>query len=105
VAARVCDGVLGIYIALILVLFALFLRPVGFDYRSKVHDPRWRNAWDWGIFIAGLVPTLVFGVAFGNLLLGVPFHFDGDQRSYYTGSFFALLNPFALLAGWSASRC
>jgi len=89
----------GLYIALILVLFALFLRPVGFDYRSKVHDARWRNAWDWGIFIAGLVPTLVFGVAFGNLLLGVPFHFDGDQRSYYTGSFFALLNPFALLAG------
>jgi len=89
----------GLYIALILVLFALFLRPVGFDYRSKVHDPRWRSAWDWGIFIAGLVPTLVFGVAFGNLLLGVPFHFDSDQRSFYTGSFFALLNPFALLAG------
>jgi cytochrome d ubiquinol oxidase subunit II len=89
----------GLYIALILVLFALFLRPVGFDYRSKVHDPRWRNAWDWGIFIAGLVPTLVFGVAFGNLFLGVPFHFDGDQRSFYTGSFWALLNPFALVAG------
>ena len=89
----------GLYIALILVLFALFLRPVGFDYRSKVHDPRWRNAWDWGIFIAGLVPTLVFGVAFGNLLLGVPFHFDGDQRSFYTGSFWGLLNPFALVAG------
>ena len=89
----------GLYIALILVLFALFLRPVGFDYRSKVHDARWRNAWDWGIFIAGLVPTLVFGVAFGNLLLGVPFHFDSDQRSYYTGSFLELLNPFALLAG------
>jgi cytochrome d ubiquinol oxidase subunit II len=89
----------GLYIALILVLFALFLRPVGFDYRSKVHDARWRNAWDWGIFIAGLVPTLVFGVAFGNLFLGVPFHFDGDQRSFYTGSFWALLNPFALVAG------
>ena len=89
----------GFYIALILVLFALFLRPVGFDYRSKVHDPRWRSAWDWGIFIAGFVPALVFGVAFGNLLLGVPFHFDGDQRSFYTGSFWALLNPFALVAG------
>ena len=89
----------GFYIALIVVLFALFLRPVGFDYRSKVPDPRWRGAWDWGIFVAGLVPALVFGVAFGNLLLGVPFHFDGDQRSFYTGSFFGLLNPFALLAG------
>jgi len=88
----------GLYIALILVLFALFLRPVGFDYRSKVHDPRWRSAWDWGIFIAGFVPALVFGVAVGNLLLGVPFHFDGDQRSFYTGSFSALLHPFALVA-------
>jgi cytochrome d ubiquinol oxidase subunit II len=89
----------GFYIALIVVLFALFLPPVGFDYRSKVEDPRWRNAWDWGIFIAGLVPALVFGVAFGNLLVGVPFHFDGDQRSFYTGSFIGLLNPFALVAG------
>ena len=89
----------GFYIALILVLFALFLRPVGFDYRSKVADPRWRSAWDWGIFVAGFVPALVFGVAFGNLLLGVPFHFDGDQRSFYTGSFIGLLNPFALVAG------
>jgi cytochrome d ubiquinol oxidase subunit II len=82
-----------------LTLFALFLRPVGFDYRSKVANPRWRNAWDWGLFIGGLVPTLIFGVAFGNLLLGVPFHFDVDQRVYYTGSFFGLLNPFGLAAG------
>ena len=86
-------------------LFALFLRPVGFDYRSKIDDPRWRNAWDWGIFVNGLVPTLVFGVAFGNLLLGVPFRFDGDQRVFYTGSFVGLLNPFALVAGSSASPC
>jgi cytochrome d ubiquinol oxidase subunit II len=92
-------GFSGFYIALIVVLFALILRPVGFDYRSKVPDPRWRNAWDWGIFINGLVPSLVFGVAFGNLLLGVPFHFDADQRPVYTGSFFGLLNPFALVAG------
>ena len=89
----------GLYVALIVVLFALFLRPVGFDYRSKVPDPRWRRAWDWGIFVAGLVPALVFGVAFGNLLLGVPFNFDADLRSFYTGSFFGLLNPFGLLAG------
>jgi cytochrome d ubiquinol oxidase subunit II len=89
----------GFYVALILTLFALFFRPVGFDYRSKVHDPRWRNAWDWGIFVGGIVPVLVFGVAFGNLLQGVPFHFDQDLRVHYTGSFFGLLNPFALLAG------
>lgn len=89
----------GLYWALLLVLFALFLRPTGFDYRSKVEDPRWRNTWDWALFIGGAVPALVFGVAFGNLLQGLPFHFDGDLRSYYTGSFFGLLNPFALLAG------
>jgi cytochrome d ubiquinol oxidase subunit II len=72
---------------------------VGFDYRSKIEDPRWRNGWDWGLFIGGLVPALIFGVAFGNLLQGVPFHLDTLLRPYYTGSFFALLNPFALLAG------
>ncbi len=89
----------GFYIAMLLVLFALFFRPVGFDYRSKLGDERWRNAWDWGLFVGGAVPSLVFGVAFGNLLLGVPFHLDELLRAYYTGSFFALLNPFALLAG------
>lgn len=89
----------GFYIAMLLVLFALFFRPVGFDYRSKLPDPRWRNAWDWGLFAGGAVPALVFGVAFGNLLLGVPFQHDELLRPTYTGSFFALLNPFALLAG------
>ena len=89
----------GFYIALILTLFALFFRPVGFDYRSKVDDRRWRSAWDWGLFAGGFVPSLIFGVAFGNLLQGVPFHFDEDMRVFYTGSFFGLLNPFAILAG------
>lgn len=89
----------GLYIALLLVLFALFFRPVGFDYRSKLPDPRWRSAWDWGLFAGGAVPALVFGVAFGNLLLGLPFHFDNTLRAFYTGSFWALLNPFALLCG------
>lgn len=89
----------GFYIALMLTLFALFFRPVGFDYRSKLQDARWRNAWDWGLFAGGSVPALIFGVAFGNLLLGVPFHYDADLRVTYTGSFWALLNPFALLAG------
>lgn len=84
---------------MLLALFALFFRPVGFDYRSKIADPRWRNAWDWGLFIGGVVPALVFGVAFGNLLLGVPFHLDALLRPYYTGSFIALFHPFALLAG------
>lgn len=90
----------GMYWAMLLVLFALFFRPVGFDYRSKLPSPLWRNAWDWGLFAGSAVPALVFGVAFGNLLQGVPFHFDESMRSFYTGSFWELvLNPFALLTG------
>ncbi|MFM0080653.1 cytochrome d ubiquinol oxidase subunit II [Paraburkholderia sediminicola] len=89
----------GFYFAMLLVLFSLFFRPVGFDYRSKREDPRWRNAWDWALFIGGFVPALVIGVAFGNLLQGVPFSFDTDLRVTYHGGFFALLNPFAVLCG------
>ena len=89
----------GMYWALLLVLFALFLRPVGFDYRSKLENTKWRNSWDWGLAIGGAVPALVFGVAFGNMFLGVPFHLDPTLRSFYEGSFFALLNPFALICG------
>ena len=89
----------GMYWALLLVLFALFFRPVGFEYRSKLPDPTWRKSWDWGIFAGSAVPALVFGVAFGNLFLGVPFRLDDTMRSFYSGSFWALLNPFALLFG------
>lgn len=89
----------GFYWAMLLVLFALFVRPVGFDYRSKLENTRWRSSWDWGLFVGGLVPSLVFGVAFGNLLLGVPFQFDETLRVSYHGSFWQLLNPFGLLAG------
>lgn len=89
----------GFYVAMILVLVALFFRPIGFDYRSKIEMSRWRNLWDWGIFLGSFVPSLVFGVAFGNLLQGVPFYVDDYMRLFYTGSFFQLLNPFALLAG------
>jgi len=89
----------GFYVAMLLVLFALFFRPVGFDYRSKIEDTRWRTAWDWGLFIGGAVPALVFGVAFGNLLQGVPFQLDEFLRPTYSGGFFGLLNPFALLTG------
>ncbi|QGZ53667.1 cytochrome d ubiquinol oxidase subunit II [Paraburkholderia acidiphila] len=89
----------GFYFAMLLVLFALFFRPVGFDYRGKRVDVRWRQGWDCGLFIGGFVPALVFGVAFGNLLQGVPFAYDTDLRVTYHGSFFALLNPFALICG------
>ncbi|MDR3426206.1 MULTISPECIES: cytochrome d ubiquinol oxidase subunit II [Silvimonas] len=88
------------YIALMLTLFALFLRPVGFDYRSKLPNPKWRNGWDWGLFVGGLVPSIIFGVAFGNLFTGVSYQFDNTMRvSYGDASFFDLLNPLALFCG------
>lgn len=89
----------GFYIAMILVLAALFFRPVGFEYRAKIDNPTWRKVWDWGLFAGGFVPSLVFGVAFGNLLQGVPFEFNDLMQVNYTGSFFELLNPFAILCG------
>jgi len=89
----------GFYFAMIGVLFSLILRPVGFKYRSKIDSVRWRYWWDLGLFIGGFVPALLFGVAIGNVIEGVPFHFDATLRAFYTGSFWALLNPFALMAG------
>jgi cytochrome d ubiquinol oxidase subunit II len=89
----------GLYLAMFLLLGALILRPVGFIFRNKIADARWRHAWDWALTIGGAVPALLAGVAFGNLFLGLPFHFDALQRPVFTGSFFALLRPFALLSG------
>lgn len=89
----------GFYIAMFVVLIALILRPVAFKYRSKVDNADWRTLWDWALFLGGFVPTLIFGVAFGNLLLGVPFHFDSELRALYAGHFFDLLSPFPLLCG------
>ncbi|MHA6298201.1 cytochrome d ubiquinol oxidase subunit II [Devosia sp. CAU 1758] len=89
----------GFYLAMIVILLALILRPVGFKFRGKVEDPRWRTTWDWALFVGGFVPTLIMGVAVGNVLLGAPFHLDDSMRIFYTGNFFQLLMPFALLAG------
>lgn len=89
----------GFYLAMIVILLALILRPVGFKFRSKIKDDRWRTTWDWVLFIGGFVPSLIFGVAMGNVLLGAPFHLDGTMRAFYTGNFFMLLTPFALLCG------
>ncbi|WPB58090.1 cytochrome d ubiquinol oxidase subunit II [Xylophilus sp. GOD-11R] len=89
----------GFYLAMFVVLAAMILRPVGFKYRSRKADPAWRSRWDWALFAGGLVPALVFGVAVGNVLGGVPFRFDSDLRVFYLGSFFGLFSPFALLAG------
>ncbi|MFC6440834.1 cytochrome d ubiquinol oxidase subunit II [Bowmanella sp. JS7-9] len=89
----------GFYLALAVTLMALWMRPIGFDYRSKLPNKQWRQAWDWALFAGGLVPALIFGVAFGNLLLGVPFTLDDTLKATYEGSFFGLLTPFALLSG------
>lgn len=89
----------GFYLALALTLIALWMRPLGFDYRGKLQSKQWREAWDWALFAGGIVPSLIFGVAFGNLFLGVPFELDDTIKSTYTGSFFGLLTPFALLSG------
>jgi cytochrome d ubiquinol oxidase subunit II len=90
----------GFYLAMFAILFALILRPVGFKYRSKREDARWRAAWDWALFTAGAVPSLVFGVAVGNVLQGIAFHLNSDLRIFYDGTtLFELLNPFALLCG------
>jgi cytochrome d ubiquinol oxidase subunit II len=89
----------GFYIAMFLVLVALILRPVGFKFRGKLPSAGWRNVWDGALTIGGVVPALIFGVAVGNVLQGVPFAFDDTLRVTYTGGFFDLLNPFALLCG------
>ncbi|MFG1377473.1 cytochrome d ubiquinol oxidase subunit II [Xanthobacter autotrophicus] len=90
----------GFYLAMFAILFALILRPVGFKYRSKREGARWRSAWDWALFVGGLVPALVMGVAVGNVLQGVPFHLNDDLRIFYDGTtLFELLNPFGLLCG------
>jgi cytochrome bd ubiquinol oxidase subunit II len=89
----------GFYWPLFLVLMALILRPVGFKFRSKSPNPLWRSLWDMALFISGFVPSLVFGVAVGNAVLGAPFHYDDAMHSFYTGSFFGLFTPFTLVCG------
>ena len=89
----------ALYLAMFLVLLALILRPVGFAFRSKLSAPAWRNLWDWALCAGGALPAVLFGVAFGNLFLGVPFHFDELHRPVCTAGFFNLLHPFALLCG------
>ncbi len=89
----------GLYFALLLTLFALFLRPLGFDYRSKLPSPKWRKNWDRALFVGGFIPTLIFGITFGNLLQGIPFHFESDMRMVYFGNLLGLLNPFAVFVG------
>lgn len=89
----------GFYLAMAAVLLALILRPVAFKYRSKRDSTQWRATWDAALFVGGFVPALIFGVAMGNVLQGVPFRIAPDMQIFYEGGFFGLLNPFALLCG------
>lgn len=97
-----------LYIAILAVLWTLFLRAPAFDYRSKIENTTWRKTWDWVLFVGSAVPPLLFGVAFGNVIQGIPFHFDQSLRLVSDATnpifgFLALLNPFALLCGVVAS--
>ncbi len=85
----------GFYLALFLLLLALIVRGVAFEFRSKDEHPRWRSTWDWCIFAGSLVPALLLGVAFANLIGGVPI----NEKMTYTGNLFTLLNPYALVGG------
>jgi cytochrome d ubiquinol oxidase subunit II len=87
------------YWVMMAALWALFLRPVGFDFRSKLENRRWRAFWDACLFISGAFPPLLFGIAFGNLFLGLPFSLDNTLRVEYSGGFWSCWQPFALLCG------
>lgn len=88
----------GFYLPLFLLLMALIVRGVAFEFRSKDDNPLWRSTWDWAIFVGSLLPSILLGVAFANLVRGVPI----DVNMHYTGGFFNLLNPYALLTGVTA---
>jgi cytochrome d ubiquinol oxidase subunit II len=85
----------GFYTAFMLLLCALIFRAVSIEFRSKVHSKPWRTAWDFGFFLSSLVASLLFGVAIGNLILGVPL----NERGVYIGKFVDLLQPYPLLLG------
>src|SRR6478672_6818917 len=85
----------GFYLPLLLILAALILRGVAFEYRGKVDDPAWRQRWDIAIVIGSALPALLWGVAFANIVQGVPINADGN----FTGNLFTLLNPYGLLGG------
>ncbi|TJZ91778.1 cytochrome d ubiquinol oxidase subunit II [Paracoccus gahaiensis] len=93
----------GFYLAMFVILASFIVRPVAFTYRSKRDDPRWRSSWDWALCASGAIPALLFGVAVGSVIQGVPFHLTDDLHTIYEGAwymkFIGLLDPFSILAG------
>lgn len=89
----------GFYLPLLLILVALIIRGVAFEYRSKHADSTWRGRWDIAIVVGSTIPALLWGVAFGNIVRGVPLAEQANGNIEYVGGFFNLLNPYALLGG------
>ncbi|WP_333919075.1 cytochrome d ubiquinol oxidase subunit II [Vibrio crassostreae] len=89
----------GFYLAMIIVLATLWLRPLGMDYRAKIDNPQWKKACDIALIVSGFIPPVIFGVGFGNLMIGVPFEFNELLMMSYQGGFWDLLTPFPLLCG------
>lgn len=89
----------GFYLAMILVLATLWLRPLGMDYRAKIDNPQWKKACDIALIVSGFIPPVILGVGFGNLMIGVPFEFNELLMMSYQGGFWDLLTPFPLLCG------
>ena len=85
----------GFYLALFLLLVVLIGRGVAFEYRSKINNATWRKVWDWVIFVGSIVPPLLWGIALANLMKGVPI----DAHMNYVGTFFDLINTYALVGG------
>ncbi len=89
----------GFYLALLLILVALIIRGVAFEFRSKRSSLVWRNRWDWAVTISSLLPAFLWGLAFANLVKGTPLELDANMNSPFTGNLFTLLNPYGLLGG------
>lgn len=93
----------ALYWAMILFLWALFLRPVAFEWRSKIDKTQWRTLFDVFLFLGSGIPAIAIGLVLGNLMIGLPFHYETDSlRVIYTGSFWQLINPFALLVAFTS---
>ncbi|MDP3429470.1 MAG: cytochrome d ubiquinol oxidase subunit II [Desulfomicrobium sp.] len=85
----------GLYIPLMLLLFALIIRGVSLEFRHQVDSPAWRRVWDWGATIGSFLPALILGVAFSNIFMGLPL----DENGVFQGSFLLLFNPYGLVGG------
>lgn len=93
----------GFYAAMLIILWSLFFRPTGFDFRSKINSLLWRRFWDLALFVSSILPMFAFGLAIGNLMQGIPISFDAfSMRPYYHGNFWGLINWFGIMCGMTS---